>query len=222
MKNETKKIILNLITLAAVASSIVALFAPVTSFNLKDIYEDIGREDKDYWKADIFFLFQDYYLYSYGSGEAHTYYLLYFYRHSTEEWAEDELTQYDLEGSENQIASSRILANMILFIFGAMFLILFFYFTYRTIKKCGKERTKDCLYAGLSALIIAIGFTLSVRYIFSMLDVNNLGYTNYLKLGLGFYYMLISACLYIIAYFFQHYIDFSEQNLNGKNDKNID
>ena len=48
------------------------------------------------------------------------------------------------------------------------------------------------------------------------MDVNNLGYINFLEFGYGFYYMAISIVLLFIAYFMQFFIDFSKTSDDDK------
>jgi len=225
MKNESKKLILNLVALAAISSSVVSLFAPVTYFDYLDIVKSMGYEKSDfYWTAEIYFLFQDYTIYDHRNiaddvKVAHTYYFMYFFKITTAEWANNYfITSYEIVENKGNIPSSRLLIGMISFVFGGLFLIFLYYFAYKGVKRCEKEKNKYFLYSSIMALVIVSSFTIAIYYFFSWMDIYNIGFIKFLKFSYGFYYMILSAILFFVAYLIQNRIEFSEDT----SDKQID
>jgi len=202
MKNKDKKMLLNIIALAAVGFSIAQIFFPVFSINTFDteFMKDFDRG----FKIENYIFMDRYHIYENNLGVKTLVGIndvilhIYFQR---------EIPLVDRNNPNSVQQSSLIIPLAIgtLSIFGVLSIFLFF--TYKALKFCGKKKTRYFLYSGITFFIFIISFLIGSivpLYLYSY-DLSTI------KFGYAFYYMLIALCLFFISYYIQaNYIDYEE------------
>ena len=211
-KGDNKKFLLNVIVISAVALSIAAIFTPISSFDMLDYYDSKDIQDPEsHWSLHSYF-FLAHYTFNKGSRTAERYGIFHVLYYDTPEWGELN-SGGNLVAKYGSVPSSNALNVMSFLVFGALGLFAYFYFCFKSLKVCGKKKTKFFLYSGIiglaviSSSIISLNFNLNFLYNSSLSD--------FIRLDYGFYYIVIASVLFIIAYFTQTYlVDFSEEKPN--------
>ena len=173
-----------------------------------DLLEDNGYNQELYTKRD------DSLLLDHISGhdnrdedsysEYHRYIMFYFFTFETGNKKLSEefftVTDYDVEKS----ILSKSTANIIDLSTMLVFFSLFVYLSYRIIKDLNNIKQKDLLLILIIDISIILSTIFIVYYLYDFIDIDNLGYVNYLSFGYGFYFACLSLILFTISYIFHH------------------
>ena len=194
MNNKNYKTLLNLIGLAVVAFSIVSLFGTIVVYDTKDMCKEKGYSLASEYSIEIDYSVV-YAKVLFGNGESSVHIMqIIIYNDDGFKLAEPDTYQF--------------VPALLIFVFGPVIFILFFYFCYTGVKNFVNKRTKHFLYAGSVMILITTGFIIISYVNVSMIDVVDY---NFVGFGYGFYCMVLSIILSFVAYYIQYYkIDYSE------------
>ena len=154
MKNKDKKLVLNIITILAVALSITQFFFPVYSLSTYDFPQKYSKNRI----KENYLLFNRYLFFDENDFlEKVDYNLLHIETYNSE---------LEIDDVENLGQGSfYILPGAILFLIIIFLISIFIYFVYKSIRLCGIKKTRFFMYSAITLIIITIGFfigTLSI------------------------------------------------------------
>jgi len=208
MQDKNKKNILKIIILISISIAIISFFIPMISFDYSDVLKDMGYEPKLYTKREDSFLFNHISGYDHRDdkpySEYHRYVFLYFIEF--EEGNKDlkdkffTVTDYDVENPILSKGMANVIDISMMLIFFPMFII----FSYLIIRKLNNIKLRNLLYLSIIMFIIIISTISIVYYLYDFIDIDNLGYVNYLNFGHGFYLACASIILLFAAILIQH------------------
>jgi len=219
MKQNLKKSILNLILLAAIALFIVSLFSPIVCFDQSDVLEESGYEDYQwYWMRENSIVLSKLTVYDFRdtmSEEGHAFYryllLTNFVLYEIGESEAETITEYD---REEPAFISTTMADFFAIICFPIAFILIIYLLYNGFKYFFIRKNNFFMYLGLLLVVGYIIFFFGQYYFFDFVDTEDLGYTNVLNFGYGFYTSIACIVLFFIIHFIQRYfLDFSKENV---------
>jgi len=218
MKEENKKILLNLFVLAGFSLSIVSLFMPVTCFDFSDVYKNTGLEplevnykrenyillsllvshDSEYdyrisEKSPVYERYSFAFNINFEKGEpTGVFYKYEYYDHASE--------------NENILSHGSAERSFLTIVCRILFLVLFFYFILKGFKKIQNKSNRYLLYAGFIFMLGTIIMLILIYDSFRVADNLKLGYVDVLTFGYGFYLVVASVALFFISYLFQNHL----------------
>ena len=224
MQEKNKKTLLKIIFLSAIALMITSIFSPIISFDYSDVLKEYGYNNPDwYWTAEGSLFVDKLSVFTFSEemnkkvSEFYRYTILALFRIEIGEKGDwTEITDYNID---KETLFSKGLTSMVGFVFSSILLFLFIYFCYSYIKYNYNynRKNKYLLFLGFVTLILVIFKIIGVYMNIDYHDTQNIGYTNFLTFGYGFYLACIGIFLFFISYFIQYYfLNFSN---NKKSDK---
>ena len=233
MNNKNKMNVMQFILIAGIALFIAGNLMPINDFSFSDMYEKSGKE-KPMFEVDDFevkYHFGAYYWrvrddafseITGGPNEMSRWKILHLFEvTSTEGQTDDVIYEYVETQSSTLLHQSTILYFLGLPIF--VLLVSSVFFALIAIKNSEKKYSRASLYAGICFLIPLVLFVVIINYSFSVPGgVGNGKYLPYLNYNLGFYYSIISALLFFVAFFMQRYIAYPKKFFENKDFQQVD
>jgi len=217
MKEKTKKNLLQLIVLAAIASAIVSVVVPIYTLDYSDIWTKQGYEKPDvYGKLEASIIIWHYTAYDNrdpdSPSEFHDYIIMNIYSFKIGEPFGIISSEHAERVYISKLSSLSNLASMFYIVYEVIGFSLIIFFCIKGIKTLNIKKTKYFLYLSIFIFISSVCFTLGSYYFFGVVDVDNFGYTNFITFGYGFYTGIISIILFLSAFFIQNYfIDYPDK-----------
>ena len=219
MKEKNKKNILQILLITAVASFVASQFSPIICFSYSDMM--YKKEGYTYvsldWGLEYYNLFyhsyyNDYRLIDFEGGiqSNHKWFILYLYRIEIEEGERVGLGSDPLWYAKSVPAEEHLSSLFLLVMFYA-FMLISFYYTFKSLKDFGKKKTKAPLYASMSSSLTLVFLSYGTYLQMNSHDIHNQGRANYLTTGYGFIYEFIAIILLLVVYFLQSKMYFIEE-----------
>jgi len=213
MQVKTKKNILLFIVIISFGFTIAGQFSPVTTYKHSEYLE----EERQYfglfeWKADYYYLVN--YMYYFNGalvtvGEEPVINEYYFILHVIPIIISDEPAPI-IRGTGFEItygySPSLSTIGVIVSVINTVVMIGLFFNGIMSLKEINKKKTKAPLYAAILCGFAVFFITFGSCFIVNSTDIEGLGRINYIKLHLGFYYVLLAGILYAIVFIFQNKI----------------
>ena len=228
MGSKAVKNLLFFLIILSFSFAIAGQFYPIVSFSSDDLFDDanFAVEDRTWdWDHSYYFICSRTIVTGYilcSIGEQPTYrntiYLLHIIPIKT---YESGYMVKDPTGYELQYSNSEVIEHLFIpiFVLASLMMALFYLiFSIKSIVNVNRKKTKDSLYAGVLCFICLSTLVFSFYYYYATAPpLVGIERENYITIGLGFYYFLISGILFIVFYFLQKkfYITDEENNVVG-------